>query len=182
MRAPQTTPKGRKHESERLSPSDAVFARPQALAQIPLRRSAAEFALRAAKSPLVPLTPHPRGWDMRRAPPPPHANLARTSHKHQGMKELNVSARPKVIFDGNEAAASVAHRASEVIAIYPITPSSTMGELADEWSAAGNKNLWGTVPEVIEMQSEAGAAGAVHGALQAGGASPAVPAPQRPLF
>jgi len=76
-----------------------------------------------------------------------------------------------VIFDGNEAAASVAHRASEVIAIYPITPSSTMGELADEWSAAGQKNLWGTVPEVVEMQSEAGAAGAVHGALQAGALS-----------
>jgi len=79
-----------------------------------------------------------------------------------------VSERSLVIFDGNEAAASVAHRASEVIAIYPITPSSTMGELADEWSAAGQRNLWGTVPEVVEMQSEAGAAGAVHGALQAG--------------
>jgi pyruvate-ferredoxin/flavodoxin oxidoreductase len=82
-----------------------------------------------------------------------------------------VSERPKVIFDGNEAAASVAHRASEVIAIYPITPSSNMGELADEWSAAGQKNLWGTVPEVLEMQSEAGAAGTVHGALQAGALS-----------
>src|SRR5437764_11344691 len=82
-----------------------------------------------------------------------------------------MTARPKVIVDGNEAAASVAHRASEVIAIYPITPSSTMGELSDEWSAAGNQNLWGTVPEVIEMQSEAGAAGAVHGALQAGALS-----------
>src|SRR5437762_10185543 len=79
-----------------------------------------------------------------------------------------MTARPKVIVDGNEAAASVAHRASEVIAIYPITPSSTMGELSDEWSAAGHKNIWGTVPEVVEMQSEAGAAGAVHGALQAG--------------
>ena len=79
--------------------------------------------------------------------------------------------RSQVIFDGNEAAASVAHRASEVIAIYPITPSSTMGELADEWSAAGQRNLWGTVPEVVEMQSEAGAAGAVHGALQAGALS-----------
>ncbi|HUJ27204.1 MAG TPA: pyruvate:ferredoxin (flavodoxin) oxidoreductase, partial [Myxococcales bacterium] len=76
--------------------------------------------------------------------------------------------RATVIVDGNEAAASVAHRASEVIAIYPITPSSNMGELADEWSAAGKQNLWGTVPEVVEMQSEAGAAGAVHGALQAG--------------
>src|SRR5438552_10203024 len=82
-----------------------------------------------------------------------------------------MTARPKVIVDGNEAAASVAHRASEVIAIYPITPSSTMGELADEWSAAGRRNLWGTIPEVVEMQSEAGAAGAVHGALQAGALS-----------
>jgi pyruvate-ferredoxin/flavodoxin oxidoreductase len=73
-----------------------------------------------------------------------------------------------VTLDGNEAAASVAHRTNEVIAIYPITPSSTMGELADEWSAAGRKNIWGAVPEVVEMQSEGGAAGAVHGALQAG--------------
>jgi pyruvate-ferredoxin/flavodoxin oxidoreductase len=70
--------------------------------------------------------------------------------------------------DGNEAAASVAHRVSEVIAIYPITPSSTMGELADEWSHQGRRNLWGGIPEVVEMQSEGGAAGAVHGALQAG--------------
>ncbi len=72
------------------------------------------------------------------------------------------------VLDGNEAAARIAHMLSEVIAIYPITPSSTMGELADAWSAAGTKNLWGQVPEVIEMQSEAGAAGAVHGSLQAG--------------
>ena len=79
-----------------------------------------------------------------------------------------MSQREMIICDGNEAAASVAHRASEVIAIYPITPSSAMGELADEWSAAGRTNLWGTVPEVVEMQSEGGAAGAVHGALQAG--------------
>jgi pyruvate-ferredoxin/flavodoxin oxidoreductase len=73
-----------------------------------------------------------------------------------------------VTVDGNEAAASVAHRVNHVIAIYPITPSSTMGELADEWSAAGRPNIWGTVPHVVEMQSEAGAIGAVHGALQAG--------------
>ncbi len=72
------------------------------------------------------------------------------------------------VLDGNEAAARIAHLTSEVIAIYPITPSSTMGELADEWSAKGRKNIWGMVPQVIEMQSEAGAAGAVHGALQAG--------------
>ena len=76
-----------------------------------------------------------------------------------------------VTIDGNEAAASVAHRVSEVIAIYPITPSSTMGELADEWSAEGRRNLWGLVPRVVEMQSEGGAAGAVHGALQAGALS-----------
>ena len=73
-----------------------------------------------------------------------------------------------VTVDGNEAAARVAHRLSEVIAIYPITPSTAMGEQADAWSAAGQPNLWGTVPEVIEMQSEAGAAGALHGALTAG--------------
>ncbi|MCC6333314.1 MAG: pyruvate:ferredoxin (flavodoxin) oxidoreductase [Myxococcales bacterium] len=73
-----------------------------------------------------------------------------------------------VTVDGNEAAASVAHRLSEVIAIYPITPASPMGELSDEWSANGKANLWGQVPRIIEMQSEAGAAGAVHGALQAG--------------
>jgi pyruvate-ferredoxin/flavodoxin oxidoreductase len=76
--------------------------------------------------------------------------------------------RPMVTIDGNEAAAYVAHKVNEVIAIYPITPSSNMGEWADEWSAQGRKNLWGTVPSVTEMQSEGGAAGAIHGALQAG--------------
>jgi pyruvate-ferredoxin/flavodoxin oxidoreductase len=70
--------------------------------------------------------------------------------------------------DGNEAAATIAHRLSEVIAIYPITPASTMGELADTWSATGRANLWGQVPKVVEMQSEAGAAGVVHGALLKG--------------
>ncbi|MCK5297066.1 MAG: pyruvate:ferredoxin (flavodoxin) oxidoreductase, partial [Alphaproteobacteria bacterium] len=70
--------------------------------------------------------------------------------------------------DGNEAAASVAHRMNEVSIIYPITPSSGMGELADAWSAQNQMNIWGMVPEVTEMQSEAGAAGAVHGALQVG--------------
>jgi pyruvate-ferredoxin/flavodoxin oxidoreductase len=76
--------------------------------------------------------------------------------------------RRMITIDGNEAAASVAHRTNEVIAIYPITPSSPMGEHSDAWSAAGQKNIWGQVPEVAEMQSEGGAAGAVHGALQAG--------------
>ena len=70
--------------------------------------------------------------------------------------------------DGNEAAASVAHRVNEVIAIYPITPSSNMGEWADQWMAEGKPNIWGTVPSVIEMQSEAGASAASHGALQTG--------------
>src|SRR5579884_119763 len=70
--------------------------------------------------------------------------------------------------DGNEAAARVAHRLSEVVAIYPITPASAMGELADAWSASGRTNLWGAVPAVVEMQSEGGAAGAVHGALLSG--------------
>ncbi len=74
----------------------------------------------------------------------------------------------RIALDGNEAAALVAHRTSEVIAIYPITPASPMGELADAWSVGDRRNVWGAVPDVIEMQSEAGAAGAVHGALQAG--------------
>src|ERR1700674_2618500 len=73
-----------------------------------------------------------------------------------------------VTLDGNEAAAHVAHKLSEVISIYPITPSSTMGELADQWSSEHQSNIWGSVPHVIEMQSEGGAAGAVHGALQTG--------------
>jgi pyruvate-ferredoxin/flavodoxin oxidoreductase len=72
------------------------------------------------------------------------------------------------MLDGNEAAARVAYALNEVIAIYPITPASSMGEWADEWAAQKTPNLWGTVPSVIEMQSEAGAAGAVHGALQTG--------------
>ena len=76
-----------------------------------------------------------------------------------------------ITVDGNEATALVAHRTNEVIAIYPITPSSNMGEHADEWSAKGKKNLWGVVPDVTEMQSEAGAIGAVHGALQTGALS-----------
>ena len=73
-----------------------------------------------------------------------------------------------VTLDGNEAATAVAYAVSEVIAIYPITPASPMGELADLWAARGRKNVFGNIPHVIEMQSEGGAAGAVHGALQAG--------------
>ncbi|MHB1034289.1 MAG: pyruvate:ferredoxin (flavodoxin) oxidoreductase [Pirellulales bacterium] len=73
-----------------------------------------------------------------------------------------------VTLDGNEATANIAHLCNEVMAIYPITPSSGLGELPDAWAAAGRKNIFGTVPDVVEMQSEAGAAGAVHGSLQAG--------------
>ena len=79
------------------------------------------------------------------------------------MKEQKI-----VILDGNEAAASVAYRLAEVITIYPITPSSTMGEWADQWKEEGRRNIWGTMPIVAELQSEGGAAGAMHGALQAG--------------
>ncbi|MDH5282659.1 MAG: hypothetical protein OEW80_02105, partial [Gemmatimonadota bacterium] len=72
------------------------------------------------------------------------------------------------MLDGNEAAALVAYAASDVVAIYPITPASPMGEHADQWASEGKPNAWGTVPTVVEMQSEGGAAGAVHGALMAG--------------
>jgi len=77
-------------------------------------------------------------------------------------------ARKKIMIDGNQAVAHVGHKVNEVIAIYPITPSSTMGEYADAWSTTGQKNIWGTVPAVVEMQSEGGAVAAVHGALQTG--------------
>ncbi len=76
--------------------------------------------------------------------------------------------RNKITIDGNEAAAKVAYKLSEVIAIYPITPSSPMGELSDAWASESGENVWGTIPSVTEMQSEGGAVGAVHGALQAG--------------
>src|SRR3954454_8759347 len=76
--------------------------------------------------------------------------------------------RPTVTIDGNEAAAYVAHKTNEVIAIYPITPSSPMGEWSDQWSSERKPNIWGTIPSVVELQSEGGAAGALHGALQAG--------------
>ncbi|MDQ1257810.1 MAG: pyruvate-ferredoxin/flavodoxin oxidoreductase, partial [Candidatus Hydrogenedentes bacterium] len=74
----------------------------------------------------------------------------------------------KIMIDGNTAAATVAHATNEICAIYPITPSSTMGEVADELSAAGKKNIWGSIPEVVELQSEGGASGSLHGALMSG--------------
>ena len=70
--------------------------------------------------------------------------------------------------DANEPVARIAYALNEVIAVYPITPASPIGEWADTWAAAGRKNLWDTVPSIVEMQSEAGAAGAIHGVLQAG--------------
>jgi len=76
--------------------------------------------------------------------------------------------RKMVTIDGNEAAAYIAHKTNEICAIYPITPSSNMGELADAFSAQGRRNIWGTIPTVEELQSEGGASGAVHGALQTG--------------
>jgi pyruvate-ferredoxin/flavodoxin oxidoreductase len=84
------------------------------------------------------------------------------------MQGLEMNSPTTVTLDANEAAASVAYRMNEIMVIYPITPSSPMAEWCDEWSASGRKNLWSVVPSVTEMQSEAGAAGAMHGALQAG--------------
>jgi pyruvate-ferredoxin/flavodoxin oxidoreductase len=84
---------------------------------------------------------------------------------------MEMQAKRFETIDGNEAVARVAYQLNEVIAIYPITPASPMGEWADAWSGAGRKNLWGTTPAVIEMQSEGGAAGAIHGALQTGALS-----------
>src|SRR3954449_4941782 len=89
--------------------------------------------------------------------------------RREDLTNSTTTTRPKVTIDGNEAAAYVAHQINEVIAIYPITPSTPMGEWADQWASEGKTNIWGTVPSVVEMQSEGGAAGAVHGALQTGG-------------
>src|ERR1700759_4089445 len=84
------------------------------------------------------------------------------------FEEPSTMTETRTVIDGNTAVAHVAYRVNEVCAIFPITPSSTMAELADEWSAKGVRNIWGNVPVVQEMQSEGGAAGAVHGALQSG--------------
>src|SRR6187402_2182742 len=91
-----------------------------------------------------------------------------TSTQEKSLQVSKTKQFETAIMDGNEAASYIAYRTSEVCAIYPITPSSTMGELADEWSSNGVKNIYGEIPKVIEMQSEAGAAGAIHGALQGG--------------
>lgn len=80
--------------------------------------------------------------------------------------------------DGNEAVASVAYRLNEVCGIFPITPASPMAELADEWASQRRPNIWGNIPRVVEMQSEGGAAGALHGALQGGPSRPPSPLPR----
>src|SRR5688572_9776803 len=95
-----------------------------------------------------------------------HGRLGAARARHHARTAIMT--RTSITLDGNEAVARVAYRASEVIALYPITPASPMGELCDTWAGAGEHNLWGALPEVIEMQSEGGAAGAIHGALQAG--------------
>jgi pyruvate-ferredoxin/flavodoxin oxidoreductase len=102
------------------------------------------------------------GLRRRSRPPPWHGHGACELEPPMTRKPLRAAV------DGNEAAARIAYAASEVVAIYPITPASPMGELADAWAAKGKPNVFGTVPEVIEMQSEGGAAGAIHGAIQAG--------------
>jgi pyruvate-ferredoxin/flavodoxin oxidoreductase len=97
------------------------------------------------------------------------SELVRTSEVNATGRHRGSDAhRPTITADANEAVASVAYRLSEMIAVYPITPSSAMGEWADTWATAGKPNLWGAVPRVVEMQSEAGAAGALHGAVQSG--------------
>src|SRR5664279_5072256 len=89
-------------------------------------------------------------------------------HSSKPSVDSSKKISPFTIMDGNEAAVRIAYKTSEVCAIYPITPSSNMGEWADEWSSANKENIFGEVPKIIEMQSEAGAAGAIHGALQGG--------------
>src|SRR5271165_3988510 len=101
---------------------------------------------------------------------PRHGNDPRASRRRSERRQRTMEGvmGTKTTIDGNTAAAHIAYRVNEVCAIYPITPSSTMAELADQWSAEGITNIWGNVPVVQEMQSEGGAAGAAHGALQAG--------------
>src|SRR6185436_18606862 len=114
-------------------------------------------ALRRGAGPGLDL--HPQGDGIRRA---------RGRARRRTGEPMKQPERIRMTVDGNEAAAHVAYRLSEATAIYPITPSSTMAELCDEWASKGKTNLWGVIPEIAEMQSEGGAAGAVHGALQAG--------------
>jgi pyruvate-ferredoxin/flavodoxin oxidoreductase len=96
------------------------------------------------------------------------ANLSESNFLSNYFRRSGEMERRKVTIDGNEAAAYVAYKTNEVVAIYPITPSSPMGEWCDAWSSEGKKNIWGVVPQVSELQSEGGASGAVHGALQTG--------------
>src|SRR5690242_21304146 len=102
-------------------------------------------------------------------PPRCHTQATRLARRAADqLKDGMMMERTITTIDGNEAVAYVAYRLNEVIAIYPITPATGIGEWADAWNAEGKPNIWGTVPSVMEMQSESGAAGAVHGALQTG--------------
>jgi pyruvate-ferredoxin/flavodoxin oxidoreductase len=124
---------------------------------------------RTPESPEIPAAgdhAHECTSDAELGPPPPGRKEAR--HRRTLSTMISRPVPQTATLDANEAVAAVAYRLSELFAIYPITPSSPMGEWVDEWSAQGRKNLWQHVPEVIEMQSEGGAAGALHGALQAG--------------
>src|SRR5208283_166618 len=103
--------------------------------------------------------------DLLRAMPLPRYSVGRRRPHRPRMNQMSSKS---ATMDGNTAVAHVAYRTNEVCAIYPITPSSTMAELADEWASLGIKNIWGHVPAIQQMQSEGGAAGAVHGALQSG--------------
>jgi hypothetical protein len=121
---------------------------------------------------LLRAVPRPRHRHGARGPPGSTPDRPGPGSRHGGrLATGRALLMTKAIIDGNEAAASVAYRLNELCSIYPITPSSTMAELADEWSAHGRTNIWGTVPTVVEMQSEGGAAGATHGALQGGALS-----------
>src|ERR1044071_1359694 len=107
----------------------------------------------------------------RTCPTPRCESILAGSSRPTYLRRCHTPNRNRITVDGNEAAASVAFRLSEAIAIYPITPSSPMAEHCDEWASRGRTNLWDVIPEIAEMQSEGGAAGAVHGALQAGALS-----------
>ncbi|HEX7516604.1 MAG TPA: pyruvate:ferredoxin (flavodoxin) oxidoreductase [Chthoniobacterales bacterium] len=130
--------------------------------QPPRKKTAKRRATSETKKPAVPLTD---GQDA------PGNSKPDFRHERRRVAENGDSKTNRKTVDANEAVARVAYALNEVIAIYPITPASPMGEWADAWAASGVKNLWGTVPAVFEMQSEGGAAGAIHGALQTGALS-----------
>jgi pyruvate-ferredoxin/flavodoxin oxidoreductase len=116
----------------------------------------------------VPETPLSRQSEQSSGHSPTNGGATRSGQRDSRQTKSAGGDKAYMVLDANEAAASIGYRLSEVIAIYPITPSSPMGEFADEWAAKSKPNIWGAVPSITEMQSEGGAAGAVHGAIQAG--------------